>query len=161
MNCSLNWSFISCGKLHCVSVKIKTMINSTLFFLRECESLDWSDCLVVFLLSATHFRNSGHPRLIRGCFSFSKCFRAGVFSSLSRPLPAPFDSPHLLLSSGSFNMALSRANCAIMENACTAGKNEPKASVYLCTNLPGYPGKEVVFVPEHAEMKWNSHRHLR
>ena len=33
----------------------------------------------------------------------------------------PFDSPHFLLSSGSFNMALSRANCALKENACTAG----------------------------------------
>ena len=31
------------------------------------------------------------------------------------------DSPHFLLSSGSFNMALSRANCALKENACTAG----------------------------------------
>ena len=38
-----------------------------------------------------------------------------------RPLPAPFDSPHLLLSSGSFNMALLRANCALEQNACTAG----------------------------------------
>ena len=28
---------------------------------------------------------------------------------------------HLLLSSGSFNMVLSRANCALKENACTAG----------------------------------------
>ena len=37
------------------------------------------------------------------------------------PLPAPFDSPYLLLSSGSFNIALSRANCALKENACTAG----------------------------------------
>ena len=46
------------------------------------------------------------------------------FSLLSpRPLPAPFDSPHLLLSSGSFNMALSRANCALKENACTVGYN--------------------------------------
>ena len=34
-----------------------------------------------------------------------------------RPLPAPFDSPHLLLSSGSLNMALSRANWALKENA--------------------------------------------
>ena len=42
-----------------------------------------------------------------------------AFSLLSlRPLPAPFDSPHLLLS---FNMALLRANCALKENACTAG----------------------------------------
>ena len=87
MNCSLNWSFISCGELHCDSVKIKTMINSSLFFLRQCESLDWSDCLVVLLLSATHFRKSGHARLIRGCFSFSQCFRAGVFSSFSPPPP--------------------------------------------------------------------------
>ena len=51
------------------------------------------DCFVVLLLSAAHFQKSGHARLIRRCFSFSQCFRAGVFSSLSRPLPAPFDSP--------------------------------------------------------------------
>ena len=45
-----------------------------------------------------------------------------AFSLLSPcPLSAPFDSPHLLLSSGSFNMALSRANCALKENACTVG----------------------------------------
>ena len=30
-------------------------------------------------------------------------------------------SPHLLLSSGSFNMALLRANFVLKENACTAG----------------------------------------
>ena len=71
MNCNF---FISCEELHCDSVKIKTMINSSLFFLRQCESLDWSDCLVVLLLSATHFRKGGHARLIRGCFSFSQCF---------------------------------------------------------------------------------------
>ena len=83
-----------CGELHCDSVKIKTMINSRLFFLRQCESLDWSDCLVVLLLSATHFRKSGHARLIRGCFSFSQCFRAGVFSSLSPPpTPLPLTRP--------------------------------------------------------------------
>ena len=51
------------------------------------------DRFVVLLLSATHFQKSGHAWLIRRCFSFSQCFRAGVFSSLSRPLPAPFDSP--------------------------------------------------------------------
>ena len=87
MNCSLNWSFISCGELHCDSVKIKTMINSSLFFLRQCESLNWSVCFVVLLLSANHFPTSGHARLIRGCFSFSQCFWAGVFSSLSLPPP--------------------------------------------------------------------------
>ena len=86
MNCSLNWSFISCGELQCDSVMIKTMINSSLFFLRQCESLDWNDCFIVSLLSATHFRKSSHAQLIRGCFSFSQCFRAGVFSSPS-PLP--------------------------------------------------------------------------
>ena len=95
MNCSLNWSFISCGELHCDSVKIKTMINSSLFFLRQCESLDWNDCFVVSLLLATHFWKSSHAQLIRGCFSFSQCFWAGVFSSLSPPPPrslwfAPF-----------------------------------------------------------------------
>ena len=63
------------------------MINSSLFFSRQCKSLDWSDCLVVFLLSATHFWKSGHAHLIRGCFSFSQCFSAGVFSSLSPPPP--------------------------------------------------------------------------
>ena len=90
MNCSLNWSFISCGELHCDSVKIKTMINSSLFFLRQCKSLDWNDCFVVSLLLATHFRKSSHARLIRGCFSFSQCFRVGVFSSLSPPPPRSF-----------------------------------------------------------------------
>ena len=121
MNCSLNWNFISCGELHCDSVKIKTMINSSLFFLRQCESLDWSDCLVVLLLSATHFRKRGHARLIRGCFSFSQCFRAGVFCSLSPPPPRSLwlaPSPPLL---GKFQLALSRANCALKENACAAG----------------------------------------
>ena len=38
---------------------------------RQCESLDWSNCLVVLLLSAPHFRKSGHARLIRGCSSLS------------------------------------------------------------------------------------------
>ena len=38
-----------------------------------------------------------------------------------RPLLAPFVSPHLLPSSGSFNMALSRANWALREYACIAG----------------------------------------
>ena len=97
------------------------MINSSLFFLRQCESLDWNDCLVVLLLSATHFRKSGHACLIRGVSHFHSVF-VRAFSLLSpRPLPASFDLPHLLLSSGSINMALSRANCALKENACTAG----------------------------------------
>ena len=61
------------------------MINSSSFFLRQCESSYWSDCLVVLLLLATHFWKSGHACLIRGCFSFQQCFRAGVFSSLSPP----------------------------------------------------------------------------
>ena len=87
MNCSLNWSFIGCGELHCDSVKIRTMINPNLFFLRQYEFLDWNDCLVVLLLSATHFQRSGHARLIRGCFSFPQCFWEGVFSSLSPPPP--------------------------------------------------------------------------
>ena len=121
MNCSLNWSFISCGELHCDSVKIKTMINSSLFFLRQCESLDWSDCLVVLLLSATHFRKSGHARLIRGCFSFSQCFRAGVLSSLSPPPPRSLwlaSSPPLF---GKFQHGVFASKFAVKENACTAG----------------------------------------
>ena len=92
MNCSLKWSFISCGELHCDSVKIKTMINSSLFFLRQCESLDWSDCLVVLLLSATHFRKSGHARLIGGCFSFSQCFLFSLFAPSLLPLTRPISS---------------------------------------------------------------------
>ena len=71
---SINWCTVtpSCNReLHCDSVKIKAMINSNLFFLRQCDSLDWIDCLVVLLLSATHFPKSGHAHLIRGCFSFS------------------------------------------------------------------------------------------
>ena len=59
-------------------------------------------------------------RLIRGCFSFSQCFRAGVFSSLSPPPHRSLwlaPSPPLL---GSFNMAILRVHCALKENACTA-----------------------------------------
>ena len=89
---------MSCGELHCDSVKIKTMINSNLFFLRQCESLDWSDCFVVLLLSATHFRKSGHKRLIRGCFTFSRCFQAGVFL-FSLPTPSPLPLTHPISSS--------------------------------------------------------------
>ena len=122
MNCSLNWNFISCGELHCDSVKIKTM-NSSLFFLRQCKSFNWSDCLVVLLLSATHFRKSGHARLIRGCFSFSQCVRAGLFSSLSLPPPPPprslwlDPSPPLF---GKFQHGASKY-CALKKTACTAG----------------------------------------
>ena len=94
MNCSLNWSFISCGELHCDSVKIKTMINSSLFFLRQCESLDRSVCLVVLLLSATHFRNSGHARLIRGWFLIFTVFSGRRFLfSLPHPSPLPLTRP--------------------------------------------------------------------
>ena len=93
MNCSLKWSFISCGELHCDSVKIKTMINSSLFFLRQCESLDWSDCLVVLLLSATHFRKSGHAR-IKGVFLIFTVFSGRRFLfSLPAPSPLPLTRP--------------------------------------------------------------------
>ena len=56
-----------------------------------------------------HFLNSGQARLIRGCLSFSQCFRAGVFSSLSAPptpllLTRPIFSPLF-----EFQHALSRA----------------------------------------------------
>ena len=83
MNCSLNWSFISSGELHCDSAKIKTMINSSLFFLRQSESLDWSSELEqlfgCFVIAGYSFPTH--------CFSFSQCFRAGVFSSFSPPPP--------------------------------------------------------------------------
>ena len=108
MNCNLNWSLISCEELHCDSVKIKTMINSLLFFIRQCASLDWSGCFVVVGYSFPEER--------------SRVFSSRRFLfSLPAPYSAPFDSPHFLLSSGSFNMALSRANCALKESACTAG----------------------------------------
>ena len=113
MSCSLNWSLISFGELHCDSVKIKTMINFSLFFLRQCESLDWSDCLVVLLLSATHFRKSGHTRLIRGCFSFSVfsgrrfLFSLPVPSSL--PLTRPISSSLRELSTWRFREQIARS----------------------------------------------------
>ena len=93
MNCSLNWSFIGCGELHCDSVKIKTMINPSLFFLRQCEFLDWNDCLVVLLSSATHFGRVVTRVWLGGVSHFHSVF-GKAFSLLSpRPLPAPFDSP--------------------------------------------------------------------
>ena len=90
----------------------------------------WSDCFVVFLLSATHFRKSGHARLIRGCFSFSQCFRAGVFSSLSQSPPrslwlAPF--PPLF----GFNMALSQAKTFACIGICKIWRNDCKSPVWI------------------------------
>ena len=89
----LSWDK-GCGELHCDSVEIKAPTNSILFFLRHCESLDWNDCSVVLLLSATHFMKSSHAQLIRRCFSFSQCFRPGVFLfSLPAPSPLPLTRP--------------------------------------------------------------------
>ena len=94
MNYSLNWIFISCGELHFDSVKIKTMINSSFFFLRQCESLDWRDCLVVLLLSATHFRKSGHSSLSKGVFlSFTVFSGRRFLFSLHAPSLLPFTCP--------------------------------------------------------------------
>ena len=70
----------------CYPPGLKAEVDNTL----RRESLDWSNSLVILVLSATHFRESRHARLIRGCFSFSQCFLAGVFSSLS---PLPLTSP--------------------------------------------------------------------
>ena len=67
-----------------------------LVFLKTSQVFGLERLLGCFvLLAATHFRKSDHARLIRGCFSFSQYFRAGVFSSLSPPPPrslwlAPF-----------------------------------------------------------------------
>ena len=80
------------------SVKIKAPTNSILLFLRQCESLDWNDCAVVLLLSATHFMKSSHARLIRRCFSFSQCFRPGVFL-FSLPAPSSLPLTHPISSS--------------------------------------------------------------
>ena len=120
MNCSLNWSLVSCGELHCDLVKRKAMINSSLFFLRQCEVFGLERLFVCFVIVGYSFRKSGHARLIRGCFSFSQCFGAGVFSSLSPPPPRSlWLAPSPPLFGGSFNMA--RETCAFKENACTAG----------------------------------------
>ena len=76
----------------------------------QLVSLDWSDCLVVSLLSATHFRKSGHVRLIRGCFSFSQYFRTGVFSSLSPlPLTRPISSSLREVSTWRFREQIARS----------------------------------------------------
>ena len=68
------------------------MINPSLLFLRQCESLDWSNCLVILLLSATHFRKSGHVRLIRGCIFTAFSGRHFLFS-LPAPSPLPLTRP--------------------------------------------------------------------
>ena len=97
MNCSLNWSFISCGELHCDSVTIKTQLG----FLKTMrvfglERLFGSLRAVVLLLSATHFWKSGHAHLIRGCFSFSvfagRRFRFSLPASSPLPLTRPISS---------------------------------------------------------------------
>ena len=70
------------------------MINFSLFFLRQCKSLDWSDRLVVLLLSATHFRKSGHARLNQGVFLIFTVFSGRRFLfSLPAPSPLPLTRP--------------------------------------------------------------------
>ena len=56
--------------------------------------------------------------VVAAIFDFMTAWKIGE-SRKSNPY-APFDSPRLFLSSRSFNMGLSRANCALKENACTA-----------------------------------------
>ena len=113
-----------CGELHCDSVKIKTMINSRLFFLRQCESLDWImerlfGCFVIIGYSFPKERSRASNYRVFLIFTVFSGRR--FLFSLPAPYPAPFDSPHFLLSSEGFNMVLSRANCVLKENACTAG----------------------------------------
>ena len=96
MNCSLNWSFISCGELHCDSVKIKTMINSSLFFLRQCESLDWImerlfGCFVIIGYSFPKERSRASNY---GVFLIFTVFSGRRFLfSLPAPSPLPLTYP--------------------------------------------------------------------
>ena len=120
------------------------MINSSLFFLRQCESLDWSDCLVVLLLSATHFRKSGHARLNQGVFLIFTVFSGRRFLfSLPAPNPPP---PHPPLPSTcpissslrevSTWRFLEQIACSKKTPALQAKKNIPKSMVCCGNGIP-------------------------
>ena len=90
MNCSLNWSFISCGELHCDSVKIKTMINSSLFFLRQCESLErLFGCFVIVAYSFPERRSGGQGVFLIFTMFSGRCF----LFSFPAPSPLPLTRP--------------------------------------------------------------------
>ena len=94
MNCSLNWSLVSCGELHCDLVKRKTMINSSLFFLRQCEvfGLEW--LFVCFVIVGYLFLEERSRTSNQGVFLSFTVFSGRQFLfSLPAPSPLPLTSP--------------------------------------------------------------------
>ena len=94
MNCSLNWSFISCGELHCDLVKIKTMINSSLFFLRRCEVFGLERLFVCFVIVGYLFLEERSRTSNQGVFlSFTVFSGRHFLFSLPTPSPLPLTGP--------------------------------------------------------------------
>ena len=91
MNCSLYWSFISCGELHCDAVKIKTQ----LVFLKTMRVFGLERLFGCFVIVGYSFPEERSRASNQGVFLIFTVFSGGVFSSLSPPPPrslwlAPF-----------------------------------------------------------------------
>ena len=94
MNCSLNWSLVSCGELHCDLVKRKTMINSSLFFLRQCEVFGLEQLFVCFVIVGYSFLEEQSRTSNQGVFLSFIVFSGRRFLfSLPTPSPLPLTSP--------------------------------------------------------------------
>ena len=94
MNCSLNWSLVSCGELHCDLVKRKTMINSSLFFLRQCEVFGLERLFVCFVIVGYLFLEERSRTSNQGVFlSFTVFSGRHFLFSLPAPSPLPLTSP--------------------------------------------------------------------
>ena len=98
MNYSLNWSLISCGELPCDLVKIKTMINSSLFFLRQCEVFGLERLFVCLVIVGYSFPEERSRASNQGVFLIFTVFSGRRFL-FSLPTPSPLPLTGLISSS--------------------------------------------------------------
>ena len=90
MNCSLNWSFISCGELHCDSVKIKTQ----LVFLKTMRVFGLERLFGCFVIVGYSFPEERSRASNQGVFLIFTVFSGRRFLfSLPAPSPLPLTRP--------------------------------------------------------------------
>ena len=90
MNCSLNWSFISCGELHCDSVKIKTQ----LVFLKTVRVFGLERLFSCFVIVGYSFPEERSRASNQGVFLIFTVFSGRRFLfSLPAPSPLPLTRP--------------------------------------------------------------------
>ena len=82
------------GELHCDLVKIKTMINSSLFFLRRCEVFGLERLFVCFVIVGYSFPEERSRASNQGVFLIFTVFSGRRFLfSLPAPSPLPLTGP--------------------------------------------------------------------